>query len=205
MTMKQSAPLYALVWWLVFHSFCARAESLELRPTPAHNSQNVPERLVISDFSKGSKGSGWKIENDGVMGGVSQGRFLVTEQGVAIFSGEISLENNGGFSSVQYVFDPMDVTEYEAVLLRIKGDGKRYQFIVEATSGARHYYTYGFTTTGEWQTVRVPFAEMKPMSRGNPLRIPNYSGETMTMVRFLIGNNREESFQLLIESISLDQ
>ena len=38
--------------------------------------------------------------NDGVMGGVSDGRFRVTERQTLEFYGTLSLENNGGFASV---------------------------------------------------------------------------------------------------------
>ena len=43
---------------------------------------------------------GWKVVNDDVMGGVSQGATQAAKN-VMVFEGNISLENNGGFSSVQ--------------------------------------------------------------------------------------------------------
>lgn len=41
----------------------------------------------------------WQAINDNVMGGVSQGNIHFSDN-YAVFSGEISLENNGGFTSV---------------------------------------------------------------------------------------------------------
>jgi monofunctional biosynthetic peptidoglycan transglycosylase len=55
---------------------------------------------IVFDFSTASHAAGWQIVNDAVMGGVSDGEFRLAK-GVAIFSGNISLENNGGFASVR--------------------------------------------------------------------------------------------------------
>jgi hypothetical protein len=161
-------------------------------------------RLVIVDFRKGMDISAWEIEDDVVMGGRSQGAFSLNENGHAVFSGEVSLENGGGFSSVQHSFDAIDVSQYSSAVLRIKGDGKRYQFLIESERDAPHYYVYEFETTGEWQAVRVPLKEMYPVYRGDRLTIPNYPGETLAMVRLFIANNNPESFHLEIDQIWLE-
>jgi hypothetical protein len=167
--------------------------------TSSHSSH-----LVIVDFIDIIELRGWKVEDDIIMGGRSQGRFSINNDGNAVFSGRVSLDNNGGFSSVQHYFDPIDVSRYRSACLRLKGDGKRYRFIVESARNQRHYYVYDFQTGHEWQTVRVPLAEMYPAYRGRRLGIPNYRGRTMVMVRFLIGNNRPESFRLEIDRIWLE-
>lgn len=162
------------------------------------------EVLTIFDFSKDSKTGAWKVEDDVVMGGRSTGSFFVNKEGNAVFYGNVSLENNGGFSSVQYYFDPIDVTQYRTAVIRLKGDGKRYQFIVESGKNDRNYYAYEFQTGNNWQTVVVPLAEMYPVYRGDRLDIPNYPGRTMSQVRFLIANEKPESFSLEIDKIWLE-
>jgi hypothetical protein len=76
-------------------------------PASAH-----AEEKILFDFKKDGDTSGWMIEDDGVMGGLSKGRFQLNNEGHATFSGNVSLENNGGFSSVQWNFDPIDVSPY---------------------------------------------------------------------------------------------
>jgi hypothetical protein len=44
---------------------------------------------------------------------------------------------------------------------------------------------------------------MKPTFRGRVLDIPNYPGETMEEIAFLISNKKNEAFQLEISKISL--
>ena len=51
------------------------------------------------DFGNGKDGQSWQVVNDGVMGGRSQGSKMLTENSM-VFWGEVSLENNGGFSSL---------------------------------------------------------------------------------------------------------
>ena len=159
--------------------------------------------MVIVDFSMDSDLSGWEVEDDVVMGGRSKGMFSIDHAGNAIFSGDVSLENNGGFSSVQHYFGSIDVARYRTACLRLKGDGKRYQFLVESDRNDRHYYVHEFQTGNDWQIVEVPLAEMYPVYRGDRLDIPNYPGQTMAQVRLFIANGKPESFRLEIDKIWL--
>jgi hypothetical protein len=168
----------------------------------AEQQQSEREHVIV-DFTRKGDFSGWNIQDDVVMGGRSKGAFAVSEDGYGVFSGDVSLENNGGFSSVQYEFEPVDATEHRKAVLRVKGDGKRYQFRVVSDHSIRHAYIYYFETTGEWQDVEVPFDEMYPSWRGNRLNLPNYPGKTIAQVRFLIANDRAETFRLEIERIVL--
>ena len=157
----------------------------------------------LFDFSDPAAMRGWQIEDDGVMGGVSKGTFVRNSEGYAVFSGKVSLENDGGFSSVQCYFDPIDVSSYRTAIIRLKGDGKDYRFIVESEKDARHHYAANFETTGEWQEIRIPLRAMYPVRRGDRLDLPDYPGKTMAQVRFMIANGRAESFRLEIASIAL--
>ncbi len=62
------------------------------------------------------------------MGGLSQATITNEVDGAICFKGTISLENNGGFSSVRYRFSRKDIARYTKLQIRLKGDGKRYQF-----------------------------------------------------------------------------
>lgn len=157
--------------------------------------------MTIFNFNSNSTISNWKIVDDVVMGGRSNGEFRISKEGYGEFSGKISLENNGGFSSVRYSFETLDSSNYSKFLIKIKGDGKEYQFRVKADGNSRHSYIYKFSTTGEWQTIEIPFIKMSPSFRGYALDIPNYNGEQLENIAFLIGNKKAESFKLLIDSI----
>ena len=61
-----------------------------------------------------------------------------------------------------------------------------------------------FPTTGHWEEIKIPLRTMYPVRRGDRLDLPDYSGETLSQVRFMIANGRAESFQLEIASIALE-
>ena len=83
---------------------------------------------ILYDFTKDSNKTDWRIIDDGVMGGVSQGKFAIDSDGNGVFQGTVSLENNGGFSSIRHQFEKIKTTKNNTVSIRLKGDGKQYQF-----------------------------------------------------------------------------
>lgn len=166
--------------------------------------ENHPDLKMVYDFNPENGLGGWEIEDDVIMGGVSRGRIAMNEEGVAVFSGEVSLDNDGGFSSIQYFFDTMNIDGYRTACLRIKGDGKSYQFIVEARRGDPHYYSYRFKSGNEWETVRIPLHAMEPYRRGDKMDLPDFPAKELSQVRLLIGNAKAESFRLEIDAIWLE-
>ena len=111
--------------------------------------------------------SPWGSLDDVVMGGISQGRFALSQAGTAqaaVFSGVISTDNSGGFSSVRTrnFEPPFNFSGWTGIQLRVKGDGQRYKFILRNSGGwDSPAYIYSFDTVAdEWITVTIPFAEM---------------------------------------------
>lgn len=157
----------------------------------------------IFDFNKNSKLNQWFVVNDGVMGGKSQGTFGLTREGTALFKGEISLENNGGFSSVRYDVGETDVKGFSKIAIKLKGDGKRYQLRIRENSGDYFSYIAYFQTSGEWETIEVPLKSMYPSFRGRKLNKPDFNGNKIVELTFLIGNKKAESFVLELDKIWL--
>ena len=66
----------------------------------------------------------WRIINDGVMGGFSSGNIQWSEKNTAmIWSGIVSLENNGGFASIRTLPKIYNAGDFKKITLRVKGDG----------------------------------------------------------------------------------
>jgi hypothetical protein len=159
---------------------------------------------LIFDFNKDSDIRGWEIVDDVVMGGRSMGQFSLTPQGFGLFEGRISLENNGGFSSVRYRFEKMKVNENSIITLKLKGDGKTYQLRIKNDAGNYFSYITAFTTSGEWQKIEISLKDMYPSFRGRRLDQPNFSHEFIEEIAFLIGNKKPESFKLFIDKMELN-
>ena len=158
---------------------------------------------VIVDFNSQSDLSGWQVVNDGVMGGKSRSTFQLNEAGNAVFSGDVSLKNFGGFASVRYQFENFQIEDSDTAVLHLKGDGKRYQFRVKSNSRDRHSYIAYFETNKEWQQIKIPLREMYASFRGQRLNMPTFDAEKMAEMSFLIGNGEEELFELMIAKIVL--
>ena len=160
--------------------------------------------VILYDFKKAKRLTNWYVVNDGVMGGLSKGQLSLNESGNGSFKGFVTTENNGGFSSLRYPFDSKDVSNYTHLILRLKGDGKSYQFRLKASSSERFSYIMPFQTSGDWETIKIPLQSFYPTFRGNQLDQPNFPGNTLEEIGILIGNKTNENFELEIESIALE-
>ena len=158
---------------------------------------------VIFDFNKKSDIQDWKIVDDEVMGGKSSSTFKLNNDGMGDFEGEISLENNGGFSSVRYSFKKLAVNDYTKIIIKLKGDAKEYQFRIKSNTEDYYSYILPFSTSGIWQEVEISLEDMYPSFRGRKLDQPNFSENYIEEITFLIGNKKEEKFKLLIDKIEL--
>src|SRR5512135_2618386 len=106
---------------------------------------------ILFDFHTTTNTAAWQIVNDDVMGGVSRSGFRLTN-GVAIFQGEVSLENNGGFASVRSLPARYDLAGSDAFLIRVCGDGRSYKFTARTTRSFNSaiYQMVFKTKEGKW-------------------------------------------------------
>jgi hypothetical protein len=158
---------------------------------------------IIFEFSKKSDLKSWVLIDDVVMGGESSGSFGLSPQGHGSFKGSISLDNNGGFSSVRHKFERKLIKDFTKIVLKIKGDGKKYQFRIKSNSSDYYSYISTFSTNGDWQEIEISLKNMYPAFRGRTLNEPNFSEDYIEEIAFLIGNKKEENFQLLIDRIEV--
>jgi hypothetical protein len=155
---------------------------------------------VLYDFQAASGSAEWQVVNDEVMGGTSRSQFTVAN-GVAVFSGVVSLENNGGFASVRSVPTRRDLTGCDAFQLRVRGDGRRYKFTARTAGSfdAPLYQAVFATKAGEWEEHRLSMPEFVPTFRGRvlygepPLELAN-----VISVGFLISEKQAGPFRIEI-------
>ncbi|HTY88094.1 MAG TPA: CIA30 family protein [Candidatus Acidoferrum sp.] len=165
------------------------------------DAQTASEKTLF-DFSAATNAA-WQIVNDDVMGGVSTSSFSMTN-GVATFRGTVSLENNGGFASVRSSPVLQNLAGHEALIVRVRGDGRRYKFTVRTESGFdTPIYQCAFTTRrGEWEEVRLPFKDFVPTFRGRVLTdVPPLNPAKVSTVGFLIADKQAGPFRLEVAAI----
>jgi len=162
------------------------------------------ETKVLVDFKAAKENKAWRVINDGVMGGLSQSGIEIADSNIAVFKGTLSLENNGGFASVRRLPHDYELAGFHAILLRVKGDGRTYQFRVrtdERFDGISYQAEFK-TKPGKWVTVEIPFKLLKPTFRGRAVPdAPELCPEDIIQIGFLIGDKREGSFRIEIDWI----
>lgn len=155
-------------------------------------------KIILSDFSKSSALAGWRVVNDGVMGGRSSSTIRVTD-GHALFSGVVSAENNGGFASVRAPVSAGVAAGYNAISMRVRGDGKRYQLRVRMDNrwdGPAYKHPF-VAPAGQWQEVELPFAAFEATFRGRPVPgAPRLDAGRIQQVGFLIADKQLGPFKL---------
>ena len=145
----------------------------------------------------------WTNIDDVVMGGVSSSRMRF-EDACAIFEGELSLENNGGFASVRSKGVQADLDDFAGIRLRINGDGNTYQLRIRTNAnydGPSYQVTFE-TRSEEWTEIDLPFADFKASFRGRSLPdYPKLDPSKISTFGILITDKQEGPFKLNIDRI----
>jgi hypothetical protein len=161
------------------------------------------------DFgTKGKQVSeGWYTILDGVMGGLSTGKVSYEKESM-IFSGTLSLENNGGFSSIRGPRGNTDMSKYDSVKLRIRGDGRTFSFLIEPdTRYYRPYFKYEFTTEPDtWTEVSLPIHEFNGFIMGRTVRcgLPDEILQSIERVGFMLSDKKPGEFRLEVDYIGFE-
>jgi Complex I intermediate-associated protein 30 (CIA30) len=138
----------------------------------------------------------WGSLDDGVMGGVSASQVQAQPEGL-VFTGYVSTANSGGFASIRTrnFEQPLDLSAYTALVLRVKGDGQRYKFFVrDSAAWDSIAYAYSFDTIAHtWLDVTIPFAQLRPVQRARTL-----STTALDLTRLY-------SFQLMLSKFEYDR
>ncbi|MEO0416781.1 MAG: CIA30 family protein [Verrucomicrobiota bacterium] len=147
----------------------------------------------------------WRIVNDGVMGGLSKGNLEVTDAGTMKFNGTLSLENNGGFSTVRTDKIKRDLSNDLGLLLRVKGDGRTYEARLASDSkylGMEVSFAGTFETiAGEWTQVKIPFTDFKGSFRGRNLPDRKLNPADIRRLGILLADKKSGEFNLEIDYI----
>ncbi len=128
--------------------------------------------LPLFAFPSSAATAEWQTVNDGVMGGVSDGRFRITDRQTLEFHGTLSLENNGGFASVRSRPRTLGLQTADTLHARVRGDGREYQLHLY-TPSRRMAFSYRApvpTRTSEWTEVRIPLDRFEATSFGRVMR-----------------------------------
>jgi len=163
---------------------------------------------TLFDFSGADAAKEWQAVNDGVMGGVSDGRFKITDAKTMEFFGTLSLANNGGFASVRTKPKNLGIEEGDALVAKVRGDGREYMLNLYPNR-QRVAYSYRAampTKKDQWIEVKIPLDTFEATSFG---RIVTNAGAVkpaeINSIGFMLGDKKAGPFKLEIEWIKVER
>lgn len=196
---KQSIVSLAMGMSFMFHTLGQGVQAQE----PAMSPEADSVRTVISFETSGSADR-WISIDDNVMGGISKGGIAITEDSCLQFSGSLSLENNGGFASIRTRPSDFDLSGYSGIRIRVKGDGRSYQFRIRVDD---RYDGIAFkqdfrTVDNVWLEFDLPFGLFIPTYRGRvPSNVGPLNAAEIMQVGFMVADKSAGPFKLTVAEI----
>lgn len=176
-----------------------------------------------SDSGAGSTMAGWSVVNDTVMGGMSSGQ-LAMEDGLMVFSGVLSLDNNGGFASVrspliesrsnetnsmsstQSSIDPSNTVwaDRPGPRIVVQGDGRTWTVEIRTDDESGGWIATLPTSPNTITDVTIPWTSFEPVTR---FLDPRDAAEPLepsriVSIAFYLVDGIEGPFRLGIRTIS---
>ncbi|MAJ47274.1 MAG: hypothetical protein CBC35_08505 [Planctomycetes bacterium TMED75] len=155
----------------------------------------------VFTFEDRSELQGWRIVLDGVMGGLSTGN-LSLENNSMLFTGETSLKNNGGFSSIRCAVPEGVFADSDSIKLRVRGDGRTWIMGTRKSTsmGGDSFWTRFKTTKGVWEEVTIPIDGMERHFFGQ--KAPgSISPDQVKAIEFYMYDKKAGPFSLEVDSI----
>jgi hypothetical protein len=164
-----------------------------------------PSGTTLFAFTEAGDIADWGTVNDTVMGGVSSSS-ASWDAGALVFSGELSLDNNGGFTSVRGPI-VMELGQLLAdaseVLFEATGDGKTYLLQLRTVDDGLYVQRFS-TIDGTLGIYGLPLRDFEPVGRFlDPLPdAPALDPSRVVQVVIYLLDKQEGPFRLAVRRIA---
>lgn len=157
-----------------------------------------------SDMALDAGGMRWQVVVDGVMGGLSSGEVARTREGIR-FSGDLRLENNGGFSQIRTPIAEGTMDGADGIEIEVRGDGRTYIFDARVSNmqvmAGSYQHTFE-TKDGEWAVIRLPFDGFRFHYFGRLMdRVGAISPQKINSLGVTLADYNAGDFQLEVRSV----
>lgn len=164
--------------------------------------------LPLLEFTGADAAKEWQSVNDGVMGGVSEGKFKITDKKTMEFFGTLSLENNGGFASVRTRAKKLGLQKGDTLIAKVKGDGREYSLnlYLHQPRIAFSYRATVQTKKDQWIEVKIPLDKFEATSFGRVMKDAGaVKPEEVNALGFMLSDKKAGPFKLEVESIKIER
>ena len=162
------------------------------------------QRLIFN-FNAPESGKTWVSVNDNVMGGVSDGKFKITQEKTLFFYGSLSLENNGGFASIRCLPTQLGLKKNDSINFQVKGDGREYTMNLYTNKRLTAFsYRQSFKTkNNEWVEISLPLEKFIATSFGKVIpKAEPINPSEIESLGFMIGDKKPGAFQIEFKNIT---
>jgi hypothetical protein len=162
--------------------------------------------IELFDFSDSRSVDAWRAIDDRVMGGVSRSRLRHDRAGHAVFEGDVSLAQNGGFASVRLSPGEHGQAGATTCLIEARGDSKQFKLSLLTDDDFDSVnYQASFTTMGhDWQVISLPLSAFRASFRGRDVPgVPALNPARIRQVGLMIAGRQAGLFALDIRRIAL--
>jgi monofunctional biosynthetic peptidoglycan transglycosylase len=162
----------------------------------------------LFDFTGTEASKEWQPVNDGVMGGVSEGKFKITDKQTLEFFGTLSLENNGGFASVRTRAKKLGLEQGDTLIAKVKGDGREYSLNLYLNKPliAFSYRATMQTMKDEWIEVKIPLDKFEATSFGRVMKDAGVvKPEEVNSLGFMLSDKKAGPFKMEVEWIKVER
>ncbi len=163
------------------------------------------QRLIFN-FNTPESGKTWVSVNDNVMGGVSDGKFKITQEKTLFFYGSLSLENNGGFASLRCIPTQLGLKKNDSIYFQAKGDGREYTVNLYTNKRLTAFsYRQSFQTkNNEWVEISLPLEKFIATSFGKVIpKAEPINPSEIESLGFMIGDKKPGAFQIEFKNITV--
>jgi hypothetical protein len=163
-----------------------------------------PIEQFIINFGNSEKNQKWTTVVDGVMGGKSTSNITELNNSM-LFSGDISLKNNGGFASIRGGRNYENLSKYSTVEVKYRSAGQDFALrLLKHEAFYLPYFKHNFETTDwNWDTVSIPlevFEEYR-LNDETGSSLTNEELEKINRLGIIVSNKIEGMFKIEIDYI----
>lgn len=147
-----------------------------------------------------------RLIHDTVMGGRSAGNISVTSEPPGIiFTGNLSLANNGGFASAEFsLAKPLAAQQFDNVYLHAMADGRTYQLRLKTPfipNGVAYVADIQTKTAAEY--YYVPVNAFRGQFRGQAVRnLPKLNLADVNQISIMLADKQAGDFSITLYSIN---
>jgi hypothetical protein len=159
------------------------------------------QSLKIDFGNLADKNQKWILLSDNIMGGITKSNLEYKENSL-VLSGNISLENYGGFSSTKTQYSEFDLSLYKGLKIRYKSSNQQYAFTLEdSRNWTLPNYKGDFPpkSGNDWNEATLYFKDFKEYQIGEPSGRKMKQSALKNIVRMGITTTEKKAGPFFIE------